>query len=90
MQSVLGLLAHHTYSLLFGWVLIEQGGLPIPSVPLMIAAGTLSAAHKLHVAYAIPVILFACFISDSAWYFHPLPLLPRGRDLCVAHPRHRR
>jgi membrane protein DedA with SNARE-associated domain/rhodanese-related sulfurtransferase len=29
----------------------------------------MSAAHKLHVAYAIPVILFACFISDSAWYF---------------------
>ena len=69
MHSVLGLLAHHTYSLLFGWVLIEQGGLPIPSVPLMIAAGTMSAAHKLHVAYAIPVILFACFLSDSAWYF---------------------
>jgi membrane protein DedA with SNARE-associated domain/rhodanese-related sulfurtransferase len=69
MHSVLGLLAHHTYSLLFGWVLIEQGGLPVPSVPLMIAAGTMSAAHKLHVAYALPVILFACFISDSAWYF---------------------
>ena len=69
MHSVLGLLAHHTYSLLFGWVLIEQGGLPIPSVPLMLAAGTLSAAHKLHVAYAIPVILFACLISDSAWFF---------------------
>jgi len=69
MDSILGLLAHHTYSLLFGWVLIEQGGLPIPSVPLMLAAGTLSAAHKLHVAYAIPVILLACLISDSAWYF---------------------
>ena len=69
MHSVLGLLAHHTYSLLFGWVLIEQGGLPIPSVPLMIAAGTMSAAHKLHVAYAIPAILFACFLADSAWYF---------------------
>ncbi|MGA8938678.1 MAG: VTT domain-containing protein [Acidobacteriaceae bacterium] len=69
MHSLLGLLAHHTYSLLFGWVLIEQGGLPIPSVPLMIAAGTMSAAHKLHVAYALPVILFACLVSDSAWYY---------------------
>jgi membrane protein DedA with SNARE-associated domain/rhodanese-related sulfurtransferase len=69
MHSALTLLAHHTYALLFGWVLIEQGGMPIPSVPLMIAAGTMSAAHKLHVAYAIPVILFACLLSDSAWYF---------------------
>jgi len=69
MHSVLGLLSLHTYSILFGWVLIEQGGLPIPSVPLMLAAGTMSAAHKLHLAYAIPVILLACLISDSAWYF---------------------
>ncbi len=69
MHSVLGLLSLHTYSILFGWVLIEQGGLPIPSVPLMLAAGTMSAAHKLQLAYAIPVILLACFLSDSAWYF---------------------
>ena len=69
MHSVLELLVHHTYSLIFGWVLIEQGGVPIPSVPLMLAAGTLSAAHKLHVAYALPVIMLACLISDSAWYF---------------------
>ena len=69
MHSALSLLAHHTYALLFGWVLIEQGGLPIPSIPLMIAVGTMSAAHKLHVAYAIPVILFACLLADSAWYF---------------------
>jgi membrane protein DedA with SNARE-associated domain/rhodanese-related sulfurtransferase len=69
MHSLLGLLEHHTYSVMFGWVLIEQGGLPIPSVPLMLAAGTMSAAHKLHVAYALPVIMLACLISDSAWYF---------------------
>lgn len=69
MHSVLGLLVHHTYALMFGWVLVEQGGVPIPSVPLMLAIGTLSAAHKLHVAYALPVIMLACLISDSAWYF---------------------
>jgi membrane protein DedA with SNARE-associated domain/rhodanese-related sulfurtransferase len=69
MHSLLGLLEHHTYSLLFGWVLIEQGGVPIPSVPVMLAAGTMSAAHRLHVAYALPLVLLACLISDSAWYF---------------------
>jgi membrane protein DedA with SNARE-associated domain/rhodanese-related sulfurtransferase len=68
MHSILGLLEHHTYAVMFGWVLIEQGGLPIPSVPVMLAAGTMSAAHKLHIAYAIPVIMLACVISDSAWY----------------------
>lgn len=69
MHPVLGLLEHHTYALLFGWVLIEQGGLPIPSVPVLLAAGTMSAAHRLHVAYAVPVILLACLIADSVWYF---------------------
>jgi membrane protein DedA with SNARE-associated domain/rhodanese-related sulfurtransferase len=68
MHSILGLLEHHTYAVIFGWVLIEQGGVPIPSVPVMLAAGTMSAAHKLHIAYAIPIIMLACLISDSAWY----------------------
>jgi membrane protein DedA with SNARE-associated domain/rhodanese-related sulfurtransferase len=68
MGSLLGLLEHHTLALIFGWVLVEQAGVPLPSVPLMLAAGTLSAAHKFHVAYAIPVIMLACLISDSMWY----------------------
>ena len=42
--------ALHAYAVLFGWVLIEQGGLPVPRVPLMLAAGGMSAAHKLHIA----------------------------------------
>lgn len=69
MHSAMHLLLHHAYAVLFAWVLVEQGGLPIPSVPLMVAAGTLSAAHRLHVAYALPVVMLACLISDSAWYF---------------------
>ncbi len=69
MKTVLGLLVVHAYSLLFVWVLIEQGGIPVPSVPVMLAAGTMSAAHKLHIAYALPVIVLACVLSDSAWYF---------------------
>ena len=68
MGSLLGLLEHHTLALIFGWVLVEQAGLPVPSVPLMLAAGTLSAAHKFHVATAIPVIMLACLLSDSMWY----------------------
>ena len=69
MNSMMFLLLRHTYSVIFGWVLIEQAGLPIPSIPLMLAAGTMSAAHKLHVAYALPVVMLACLIADSMWYF---------------------
>ncbi len=69
MSSVMGLLVQHAYLVLFGWVLMEQAGIPVPSVPLMLAAGTMSAAHKLTLAYAFPAILLACIISDSMWFF---------------------
>jgi membrane protein DedA with SNARE-associated domain/rhodanese-related sulfurtransferase len=69
MAWAMRLFLHHAYAVLFGWVLIEQGGLPIPSIPLMVAAGTMSSAHKLHVAYALPLIMLACLISDSMWYW---------------------
>jgi membrane protein DedA with SNARE-associated domain/rhodanese-related sulfurtransferase len=68
MISPLKIFEHHAYTILFGWVLIEQAGVPIPSVPVMLAAGTMSSAHRLHVAYVLPVILLACAISDSMWY----------------------
>jgi membrane protein DedA with SNARE-associated domain len=43
MGSLLGLLEHHTLALIFGWVLLEQAGVPVPSAPVMLAAGTLSS-----------------------------------------------
>lgn len=69
MAWVMSLFLRHAYSVMFGWVLIEQGGLPVPSVPLMLAAGTMTAAHRLHVAFLLPVVLLACLISDSAWFW---------------------
>lgn len=58
----------HAYAILFGWVLLEQAGVPVPSVPVLLAAGTMSATHRLHVAFVLPLILLACLISDSAWF----------------------
>ncbi len=63
------LFLRHAYTVMFGWVLVEQAGVPIPSVPLMLAAGTMSAAHKLHIALIIPVVLLACFLADSTWWW---------------------
>src|SRR6201996_5485848 len=63
------LFLRHAYSVMFGWVLIEQAGLPVPSVPLMLAAGTMSAAHKVQLALIIPVVLLACLIADTSWWW---------------------
>jgi membrane protein DedA with SNARE-associated domain/rhodanese-related sulfurtransferase len=69
MSSVLLLFLRHAYAVMFGWVLLEQAGFPVPSVPLMLAAGTMSAAHKVHLALLLPLVLVACILSDSAWYW---------------------
>ncbi len=68
MAFLLRAFTHHAYAILFGWVLIEQAGLPVPSVPVLVAAGTMSAAHHLHIALVLPLILLACLIADSTWY----------------------
>ncbi|MHB1022482.1 MAG: VTT domain-containing protein [Acidobacteriaceae bacterium] len=57
------------YLILFLWVLTEQMGVPLPSVPLMLTAGTLSATHKMSVPFSLLAILLACALSDSVWYF---------------------
>jgi membrane protein DedA with SNARE-associated domain/rhodanese-related sulfurtransferase len=58
----------HAYAILFLWVLIEQMGVPIPSIPLLLTAGTLSATHRVGAIPALLAVVAACLISDSAWY----------------------
>ncbi|GAC1417269.1 MAG: DedA family protein/thiosulfate sulfurtransferase GlpE [Acidobacteriaceae bacterium] len=58
----------HAYAILFVWVLVEQLGIPIPSIPLLLTAGTLSATHRLHVPSALAAVIVACVLSDSVWY----------------------
>ena len=41
----------HAYAILFLWVLVEQLGLPVPSIPLLLTAGTLSATHRVHTSH---------------------------------------
>ena len=69
MEVLLRAFTHHAYAILFGWVLFEQAGIPIPSVPVLLAAGTMSAANRIHMTLVLPVILLACLLSDSTWFF---------------------
>lgn len=59
---------HYAYAILFLWVLVEQLGIPIPSIPVLLTAGTLSATHRIHGSYALLAVLLACMIADSIWY----------------------
>jgi membrane protein DedA with SNARE-associated domain/rhodanese-related sulfurtransferase len=68
MPIAIGFFIGHAYAILFLWVLVEQLGIPVPSIPLLLAAGTLSATHRLNAPSAELAVLAACLISDSAWF----------------------
>jgi membrane protein DedA with SNARE-associated domain len=56
------------YSLLFFWVLAEQGALPIPSFPLLVAVGALVRAGRLDAAAAIACCVAGALVADSVWF----------------------
>jgi membrane protein DedA with SNARE-associated domain len=61
-------LIQHGYTLLFGWVLVEQMGLPIPAVPLLLAAGALGGSGRMDLALAVSLALLAAILADVFWY----------------------
>jgi membrane protein DedA with SNARE-associated domain/rhodanese-related sulfurtransferase len=68
MNEILEFLVRHGYSLVFAWVFIEQAGLPIPSAPLLLAAGALSGTRQMNLWLAIAFAVCAAVASDSMWY----------------------
>lgn len=57
------------YSILFLWVLVEQMGVPIPTVPVLLTAGTLAATHRMNLPLVLLAALLGSLISDSAWFW---------------------
>jgi membrane protein DedA with SNARE-associated domain len=67
--ETLQFVVHYGYALLFFWVLLEQGGLPIPAAPLLLAAGAVAAQGRMHLAFAALIPAIASLFADSFWYF---------------------
>ena len=59
---------HYAYPILFLWVLVEQIGIPIPSIPVLLTAGTLTATHRLSHVYVVLAVLAACVLADTVWF----------------------
>jgi len=68
MHRTLEFLLHHGYALLLGWVFAEQVGLPVPSMPLLLAAGALAGAGRLNFFASLFFVMFAAMTADSIWY----------------------
>jgi membrane protein DedA with SNARE-associated domain len=59
----------HGYALLFCWVLAEQGALPIPSLPLLVAVGALIRTGSLHTGAAMACCLAGALAADMVWFY---------------------
>jgi membrane protein DedA with SNARE-associated domain/rhodanese-related sulfurtransferase len=68
MPIALVFFVHYAYLIIFLWVLVEQIGIPIPSVPVLLTAGTLSATHRVSWLGITAAMLFACVIADTIWF----------------------
>ena len=69
LEQAADFLIRHGYAVLFGWVLLEQLGLPIPAAPLLIAAGALARAGKMNLTFAVALAFIAVILADLFWYF---------------------
>src|SRR5215472_12438290 len=69
MNEPIQFLVDHGGPLLFAVVFVEQAGLPLPAMPLVLAAGAVSARGDLNPLVALGSIVLACILADSIWFF---------------------
>ena len=69
MDEVTQFLVRHGGLVLFAAVFAEQAGLPIPAVPVLLAAGALAGAGKMNLALAVVLGVTACLLGDLLWYY---------------------
>lgn len=68
MGDIAAAVTTHGYAVLFAWVAMEQLALPVPSEPVLLAAGALAGAGLLRWPVAVAVGVAASLFSDIIWY----------------------
>jgi membrane protein DedA with SNARE-associated domain len=61
-------LARYGVGFVFGNVLVEQAGLPVPAMPVMVVAGALAADGKISTWTLLGAAVAAATIADSLWF----------------------
>ena len=62
------MILHHAEWVLFGWVLANQGGVPLPAVPVLLAAGALGARGRMSLVEIVGLTVMASLCADLGWY----------------------
>ena len=67
-MGAVDVLAQYGYYVVFGTVLAEQIGLPIPAIPFLLAAGGLAGTGRLSTALVLALAGAASLAADTVWY----------------------
>jgi membrane protein DedA with SNARE-associated domain len=68
MSAPMQFLLRHPYAVLFAIVLSEQLGIPLPSVPVLLAAGALAGMGRIDALSALVLAVAATVVADLAWF----------------------
>lgn len=68
MAEALDFVVRHGYLVLFLFVFAEQVGLPLPALPILLAAGALARSGELAPGGVVAVCVAASLVSDLLWY----------------------
>jgi membrane protein DedA with SNARE-associated domain len=68
MPHILGFMVQHGYGVLFVVVMAEQLGVPIPSMPVLLAMGALSGSGNYSFQLSMGLALAAALVSDNIWF----------------------
>jgi membrane protein DedA with SNARE-associated domain len=68
-NHTLQFLLEHGYAVLFISVFVEQIGLPVPALPILLAMGALAGSEQISYATAMGVVVLASLIADNVWYW---------------------
>jgi len=69
MSDLLDVLLRYGYLVVFGWVFAEQIGLPLPAVPVLLAAGAVAGTGRLSLVLVLLLAAIASLVSDAIWYW---------------------
>jgi membrane protein DedA with SNARE-associated domain/rhodanese-related sulfurtransferase len=69
MNEATHFIIRHGLPLVFGAVLLEQMGLPLPAAPWLLAAGALAATGRFNLFLGLAATVIACLIADLFWFY---------------------
>lgn len=68
MDEIVRFVIEHGYLVLVVWVFADQMGLPLPAVPILLAAGALAGSGHMDVLVAVGLASAAAVLADLVWY----------------------